>query len=83
MLKVDGSFHLEGHRPHLRGNRFSTLSNRRYATSTTVFFRGCSHSLMFRLPYLLGHQVAPTAAALHPQGSQAVYTTQDSRRYRT
>ena len=27
-------------------------------------FRGCSHSLMFRLPYLLGLQVAPTATAL-------------------
>ena len=24
-------------------------------------FRGCSHSLMFRLPHLLGPQVAPTA----------------------
>src|SRR4029453_5165014 len=31
-------------------------------------FRGCSHSLMFRLPYLLGLQVAPTATAL----SQAI-----------
>src|SRR5262249_48663397 len=28
-------------------------------------FRGCSHSLMFRLPYLLGLQVAPTATALY------------------
>ena len=26
-------------------------------------FRGCSHSLMFRLPYLLGLQVAPTSRA--------------------
>src|SRR5215475_1929113 len=26
-------------------------------------FRGCSHSLMFRLPYLLGLQVAPTSIA--------------------
>jgi len=31
-------------------------------------FRGCSHSLMFRLPYLRGLQVAPTATAL----SQAI-----------
>src|SRR4029434_10586317 len=28
-------------------------------------FRGCSHSLMFRLPYVLGLQVAPTATALY------------------
>ena len=27
-------------------------------------FRGCSHALMFRLPYLRGLQVAPTATAL-------------------
>jgi hypothetical protein len=26
-----------------------------------TLFRGCSHSIMFRLPYLLGLQVAPTA----------------------
>ncbi len=26
-------------------------------------FRGCSHSFMFRLPYLLGLQVAPTSTA--------------------
>src|SRR5262250_108987 len=30
---------------------------------------------MFRLPCLLDPQVAPTAAALAPQGSRAVYTT--------
>jgi len=31
---------------------------------------------MFKLPYLLGLQVAPTAEALCLQGSQAVYSTQ-------
>lgn len=30
-------------------------------------FRGCSHSLMFRLPHLLGLLVAPTTAASRPQ----------------
>jgi len=35
-------------------------------------FRGCSHSLMFRLPRSLNPQVAPTAEL---QGGQAVYTT--------
>ena len=29
-------------------------------------FRGCSHSLMFRLPHLLGPPIAPTAASLLP-----------------
>ena len=28
-------------------------------------FRGCSHSFMFRLPYSLGPQVAPTSRAEH------------------
>src|SRR6058998_3591934 len=46
------------------------------ATSMTNQFRGCSHSLMFRLPHLLGPQVAPTAEALCLLGSRAVYTTQ-------
>jgi hypothetical protein len=46
------------------------------ATSMTNQFRGCSHSLMFRLPHLLGPQVAPTAEAQGLQGSRAVYATQ-------
>ena len=44
-------------------------------------FRGCSHSLMFRLLNLLDLQVVPTSGIY--QGSQALYTTQDLRRYRT
>jgi hypothetical protein len=31
---------------------------------------------MFRLPWSLAPQVAPTAQALHSAGSQGVYTTQ-------
>jgi hypothetical protein len=46
------------------------------ATSMTNQCRGCSHSLMFRLPHLLGPQVAPTAEAQGLQGSRAVYATQ-------
>src|SRR5262249_10048382 len=45
------------------------------ATSMTNRFRGCSHSVMFRLPHLLDPQVAPTAEAQSPLGSRAVYTT--------
>jgi hypothetical protein len=46
------------------------------ATSMTNRFRGCSHSLMFRLPHLLGPQIAPTVEALRLLGSRAVYATQ-------
>ena len=53
------------------------------ATSMTNRFRGCSHSVMFRLPHLLDPQVAPTAEALCPLGSRAVYTTQRTCGYPT
>ena len=33
------------------------------ATSTGLFFRGCSHFFMFRLPHSLDPQIAPTAKA--------------------
>jgi len=52
-----------------------------YNFSQGSAFRGCSHSLMFRLLNLLDLQVVPTAGSR--QGSQAFYTTQDLRRYRT
>lgn len=39
--------------------------------------RGCSHALMFRLPYLFGLQSAPTA--VQRLGGQAVYATSSSR----
>ena len=45
------------------------------ATAMTNRFRGCSHSVMFRLPHLLAPQIAPTAEAPSPLGSRAVYTT--------
>ena len=53
------------------------------ATSMTNRFRGCSHSLMFRLPHLRGPQGAPTAEALCLLGSRAVYTTQSTCGYPT
>jgi len=56
----------KGLRPHLRQQRFGTPDNRRYATSTTKLFRGCSHSVMFKLPYLLDPQVAPTTGPTCP-----------------
>ncbi len=43
-------------------------------------FRGCSHSLMFRPPYLLDPLVAPTVAR-SVLGSWALYTTQNSACY--
>jgi len=50
--------------------------SRRNATSTTANSRGGSHFIMFRLPWSLAPQVAPTAQALCPAGSQGVYATQ-------
>ena len=68
-------------RPHLRRHKFGTPKCPCNATSTGNQFRGCSHSLMFRLPRSLDPQVAPTAEALSLQGSQAVYTTHSSVGY--
>ena len=39
-------------------------ASRRNATSTTTLLRGGSHFVMFRLPWSLAPQVAPTAQAL-------------------
>jgi hypothetical protein len=50
-------------RPHLRRHKFGTPNHPCNATSTGNYFRGCSHSLMFRLPRSLDPQVAPTAEA--------------------
>ena len=44
-------------------------------------FRGCSHSIMFRLPRSLDPQVAPTAEVLTLQVGRAVYTTHSSVGY--
>jgi len=46
------------------------------ATSMTTPLRGCSHSVMCRLPHLLDPQGAPTAEALRLRGSRTVDTTQ-------
>jgi hypothetical protein len=46
------------------------------ATAMTNRFRGCSHSVMFRLPHSLGPQIAPTVEAQGLLGSRAVYATQ-------
>ena len=51
-------------------------ASRRYATSTATSLRDGSHFVMFRLPWLLALQVAPTAQSLCPAGSQGVYATQ-------
>ena len=64
-----------GQRPHIQRHTFGTLNNTCNATSTGIAFRGCSHSLMFRLPRLLAPQVAPTAGVPRLQSSRDVYTT--------
>jgi len=50
-----------GHRPRPRSEELGTRNDPCNATSTGGAFRGCSHSLMFRLLYLLDPPVAPTA----------------------
>ena len=45
------------------------------ATAMTNPVRGCSHSVMCRLPHLRDPQVAPTAEAQRLLGSRAVYAT--------
>jgi hypothetical protein len=82
VLLVLGPFLPRRLRPRLSFDRLGTRDSPCAATSTGCLFRGCSHSLMFRLPHLLGPQVAPTATARSPSGGRALYTTQDSSRYR-
>ena len=46
-------------------------------------FRGCNHSLMFRLLYLLDPLTVPTKGLHVPLGHRAVYTGQNLFPYRT
>ena len=67
----------EGQRPHTTPQRFGTLNIiPTLQLPQGKVSRGCSHFFMFRLPYSLDPQVAPTAEAQSLQGSRAVYTTQ-------
>jgi hypothetical protein len=63
-LRCSFPFLPEGHRPHVRSETFGTLIDSCIAASAGHVFRGCSHSFMFRLPYSLGPQTAPTAPLL-------------------
>jgi hypothetical protein len=65
----------EGQRPRHRDKQLGTPNDLCKATSTEGNFRGCSHSLMFRLLNLLGPPVAPTARPRCVLGGQAVYAT--------
>ena len=64
LLRCSCSFLPGQHRPHLSLNRFGAPDIHHDSNFYDGHrFRGCSHSLMFRLPYLLGLQVAPTSIA--------------------
>ena len=80
-LRCSCSFLPRRQRPHMRRQQFGTPIDPCNATSTGDYFRGCSHSLMFKLPHSLDPQVAPTAKAQSLQGSRAVYTTHSSVGY--
>src|SRR5271166_2881863 len=75
---VLGPFLPEGQRLRRIGERRGTPENLCKATSTEKIFRGCSHSLMFRLHNSPGPQVAPTARPLSVLGGRARYTRQNS-----
>ena len=54
-----------GQRPHIQRHTFGTLKiTPTMQLQQGKYSRGCSHSLMFRLPRSLAPQVAPTAKAL-------------------
>lgn len=53
-------------RPRILGNALGTPKYPCNAASTGNRFRGCSHSLMFRLPCSLGLPAAPTAESKDP-----------------
>ena len=61
------------------GSRGSARETSRNTAFRGGRFRGCNHSLMFRLPCLLGPLAAPTVRALSPCGLRAVYTGQYPR----
>ena len=71
------------HRPLLRVKKIGLRTLFRNAALCGGSSRGCNHSVMFRLPCLLGPQAAPTMRALCPSRRRAVYTGQDLRRYRS
>ena len=54
----------EEHRPYIRSETFGTPRYSCIAVSAGHVFRGCSHSITFRLPCLLGPQAAPTASPI-------------------
>lgn len=64
----------DGHRPLLRVKKIGSWNHPAKQLPAGEEFRGCSHSLMFRLPYLLGPLAVLTKACL---GHRAVYAGQN------
>ncbi len=58
------------------GSRGSARERSRNAAFRGGIFRGCNHSVMFRLPCLLGPPTAQTVRARCPFGLRALYTGQ-------
>ena len=75
---VRGPFLPKGQRLRHRDKQLGTPNDLCKATSTEGKFRGCSHSLMFRLHNSLGPQVAPTARPQSVLGGRAIYTRPNS-----
>ncbi len=74
------SFLPEEHRPHLSLNRFGAPKPPSHSNFYDGHhFRGCSHSVMFRLPYLLDLQVAPTSTAFPRHRAARPFTPRNER----
>ena len=74
----------EGHRPRLRCDKLGTPKyNVAMQLQQRGSSRGCSHSFMFTLPYLLDPPVAPHRCESISQGGRAFYSTQCPSGYPT
>ena len=69
----------DGHRPHLSFHRFGAQNPQRRDFYVGPFFRGCSHFLMFRLPYSLGPLTAPTAVGSVSHQAAGPFTPRNGR----
>ena len=80
LLRCSRSFLPGKHRPHLSQKRFGALEPPSHSNFYDGHrFRGCSHSFMFRLPYLLDLQVAPTSTAFLRHRAARPFTPRNER----
>ena len=80
LLRCTRSFLPGKHRPHLSLKKFGAQEPPSHSNFHDGHqFRGCSHSFMFRLPYLLDLQVAPTSITLLRHRAARPFTPRNGR----